>query len=142
MAKTNNNVVSHAMTAERRIKLSFVSGFLFVIIIGIMLWFGQQRNTQPLNASLMRADERTSFSTEDVVKYEGREGVDALTLLQEILPVEQDNSGLVVSINGRRANSAKREFWSFFVNGHMAPVGPADYITKNGDQIEWKIQTY
>lgn len=74
--------------------------------------------------------------------YTGREGVDALTLLKEETTVEQNDSGLVTSINDRKADEKKREFWSFYVNGKMAPVGPAEYITKDTDSIEWKIETY
>lgn len=74
--------------------------------------------------------------------YEGREGVDALTILKEKTAVEQSSSGLVSSINGRKAEESKQEFWAFYVNGKMAEVGPAEYMTKDGDKVEWKIETY
>ena len=74
--------------------------------------------------------------------YKGKEGIDALSLLREETTSKQDNSGLVISINGREADSLNREYWSFYVNGKMASVGPADYITKDTDFIEWKIETY
>ncbi len=76
------------------------------------------------------------------VIYQGLEGKDALTLLKQKAEVAQDNSGLVVAINGRKAESAKREYWAFYVNGKMAEVGPADYKTKEGDTIEWRISNY
>lgn len=74
--------------------------------------------------------------------HKGKEGIDALSLLREETTIKQDNSGLVISINGREADSLNREYWSFYVNGKMASVGPADYITKDADFIEWKIETY
>jgi hypothetical protein len=75
-------------------------------------------------------------------EYKGRDGVDALTLLKEKMTVEQDKSGMVASINGRKADSEKREFWGFYVNGQMAQVGAADYETKEEDIIDWKIEKY
>ena len=74
--------------------------------------------------------------------YKGEDGKDALAILKEKTTVEQSSSGLVISINNRKADEGKKEFWAFYVNGKMAEVGPADYITKKGDLIEWKIQKY
>lgn len=78
----------------------------------------------------------------DYFSYQGQEGKNALTILKEKTAIEQDGSSLVIAINGRKAASAKREYWAFYVNGKMAEVGPADYQTKNEDNIEWKIEKY
>ena len=56
--------------------------------------------------------------------------------------VTLDNSGLVDSINGVKADSSKKEYWAFYVNGEYAKVGPADYKVRQGDTIEWKIETF
>ncbi len=74
--------------------------------------------------------------------YTGQEGVDALTLLKKNFTVMQDPSGLVVVIGERKAESRIREYWAFYVNGKLAAVGPKDYITKDTDKIEWKIEKY
>jgi|GEM_PF-1344330 len=74
--------------------------------------------------------------------YKGEAGKDALTILKEKTKVEQAASGLVVSINGRKADDKKHEFWAFYVNKKFASVGPADYQTKDTDTIDWKIETY
>ncbi|MBI2034714.1 MAG: DUF4430 domain-containing protein [Candidatus Levybacteria bacterium] len=79
---------------------------------------------------------------QETFSYAGKNGADALTLLKEKAAVEQDASGLVISINNRKADSGNREYWAFYVNGALAPVGPADYKTKDTDKIEWKIETY
>ena len=78
----------------------------------------------------------------DYFSYQGEAGKDALTILKEKATVEQDDSGIVVAINGRKAISEKREYWAFYVNGQLAPMGPADYETKEGDRIEWRIENY
>lgn len=77
-----------------------------------------------------------------VFSYRGQTGKNALTVLKQKFTVMQDKSGLVIGIAGKKANSAKREYWAFYVNGKMASVGPADYQTTNSDLIEWKIEKY
>lgn len=84
----------------------------------------------------------TQAVSADQISYKGVEGKDALTLLKEKATIEQATSGLVNAINGRKADDAKHEYWSFYVNGKLAEVGALDYKTKEGDVIEWKIETY
>ena len=84
----------------------------------------------------------TVVPSSDNISYQGQEGKDALTLLKGKATIEQDKSGLVVVINGRKADSLTHEYWGFYVNGTLAPVGPADYKTKDGEKIEWKIEKY
>lgn len=83
-----------------------------------------------------------SVSANTTLIYKGEEGKDALTILKEKAKVEQEASGLVVSIDGRKADDKKREYWGFYVNGEMASVGPAEYQTKDSDTIMWKIEKY
>lgn len=131
-----------ALTPARRIKLSLLSGFLFVIILGAMIYSAKGNDFAKTQVLFPTPTASTRVSTNEIFDYSGKNGIDALTLLKQTAPVEQDNTGMVVSINNRKAETEKKEFWSFFVNGKMADVGPADYITKNGDHIEWRIQTY
>lgn len=74
--------------------------------------------------------------------YQGKDGIDALRLLKDKARIEESQSGFVVSINERKADQAKKEFWAFYINGKMAEVGAADYLTKDADLIEWKIEKY
>ena len=78
----------------------------------------------------------------DKFVYKGQNGLDALTLLKNKVKVEQDNSELVVSINSRKADNAKHEYWAFYVNDKLATVGPASYQTSDLDIITWKIDKY
>lgn len=128
---------------EKRVKLSLVSGVLFVLIIVVMLFSvgqkTQQQQTATKSPAVVAKQEQTAA---DHLSYQGQTGKDALTLLKQTATVEQDPSGLVVSINGRKADNSKHEFWAFLVNGKEAQVGPAAYQTKDTDQIEWKIEKY
>ena len=67
------------------------------------------------------------------VTYQGREGLTALKLLEQVAKIETSGTGemaFVTSINGVVANSNK-EFWSFNINGEPASVGAGNYITKD-----------
>ena len=117
----------------------FLISFAIFFILGFVMTDRFRANVaipspSPISAEKQHAE--SSFS------YAGEDGKDALTLLQEKTTIEQEDSGLVSSINGRMAEAKKREFWSFYINGKMSQVGPAEYITKNGDTIEWRIETY
>jgi hypothetical protein len=74
------------------------------------------------------------------LSYRGENGKDALTLLKRRASVEQDHSGLVVSIDGNKPTG--HNYWAFYINGKYASVGPAEYITKNSDTLSWKIEKY
>lgn len=116
---------------------------VMVLVIGIVVavaLFSKPHTSKPLATSPTATSE--VHLSETHVMYPGVEGKDALELLKELAPIEQDASGLVVSINNRKADSAKREYWAFYVNGKLSEVGPADYKPKSGDRIEWKIERY
>lgn len=129
--------------SSRYLRIPLVIGFAAVITFGIVtfLFVGSKRVvsvTPVLLASPTNGEKRTP----DIFSYKGEEGMDALTLLKQQASVGQDASGLVVSINNRKSDNSKHEYWSFFVNQKLAEAGPADYITKDSDQIVWKIERY
>lgn len=105
------------------------------IALGLFLWQRTNVSSSPEAPSVTKQQS-------EILSYKGEKKKDAFTLLKEKATVEQDTSGLVVSINGKRADVAKREYWAFYVNGKLAAVGPADYETEDSDTIEWKIETY
>ena len=132
-------------------KQQFTAALVFAIAL-LVIGFGgvfladkdttapQDTNDVVQTETTVQAEE--TAPNEQPFSYVGVEGTDALTLLQKEAEVKQNSSGLVTSINGREASDADREYWAFYVNGEMASVGPADYVTKDGDVLEWKIETY
>ena len=122
---------------------------LFLLVLVIIVTFSffwikfQKQITIPLNKNnLVTTTSPILNPTIDQFEYSGSDGIDALTLLKQKTSVEQDSSGMVVSISGRQSDNNKREFWSFYINGQSAQVGPASYITKTNDIINWKIEKY
>ena len=73
------------------------------------------------------------------------EGKTALDLTSQVAKVETKGEGqnaFVTGIGGRAADTAKKEFWEFTINGKPADVGAGSYKVKNGDKVEWRITTY
>ena len=119
-------------------RLLSIVGILILISIGIIVFHPitnsnhSTSNAQPTSVS--------SHKQNNTFTYKGQEGKDALTLLKAQTKVEQDHSGLVVSINGNKPTG--HAYWAFYVNGKLASVGPAQYLTKNADVFLWKIEKY
>lgn len=83
----------------------------------------------------------TSKDSGKTVAYEGQDGKTALELLKNGADVKTqtfDYGEMVSSINGVTANES--QFWGFYVNGEMAPVGAGEYKTKNGEEIKWQLE--
>ena len=75
------------------------------------------------------------------VSYHGKDGVNALSLLQKYTTVKTKHysfGDMVTSINGVSGNGPK--YWTFYVNGKMASVGAGSYATKQSDTLSWKLQ--
>ncbi len=115
-------------------------GVLGVAVVASLTFFLQNKPTiKPVispTISLQQQVQAESFT------YKGESGKDALSLLKQKTTINQDKSGLVISINGRKADNDKHEYWAFYVNGKSASIGPADYQTQDADAIQWKIDKY
>lgn len=119
---------------KKRIVIIIVGLVLIILAIGSYEVFSRNQAHQE---ALHSVQQKTP-----IVIYKGENGKDALMLLKQSTSIEQDHSGLVVSINGRKADNSKHEYWAFYVNGKYSSVGPAAYKTKNSDVITWKIEKY
>ena len=118
-------------------KILITIGILILLIISVLTF----RTSSAAKQSAVSIQQSTvSHAQHNTFSYKGQDGKDALTLLKAQTSVEQDQSGMVVGINGTK--SVGHEYWAFYVNGKLASVGPADYKTKNGETIEWKIEKY
>lgn len=122
------------------ITLGFVASV--VIFFAIFGSFGDRNLYNNKEPTREPSQEEKSLGESEWISYQGEEGKDALFLLRQKAIVQQDKSGLVNSIDGRKTDAGKREYWAFYVNGKLAPVGAADYVTKTQDKIEWKIERY
>ena|SRR3989338_7588983 len=121
---------------------------LFVVIVGIaLIGIVYAFTIRPANApttlqNVNQNDQSQQLVPPSTIRYQGVEGKNALELLKSNYTVQtKEFSGLgefVVSINGIEPDS--QHFWSFYVNGQQSQVGADQYMTKNGDKIEWKLE--
>jgi hypothetical protein len=128
-----------------RILLGTREGFfmkkIIIVVIAILIFaFAPTKNSELSQPQVSAAPSLPAQQAS--ITYNGKEGVDALALLKEQNTAEQNSSGLVTIINGRKAEDSKREYWAFYVNGEMATVGPGEYVTKDTDRIEWRVEKY
>lgn len=97
--------------------------------------------SQELKASLsiVLGDETKSY---DISTYIGKAALEATQSSVEVETSGTGTNAYVTAINQITANPKKNEFWELIINGKSAEVGAGSYIIKNGDQIQWKINTY
>ena len=121
----------------------FANIFIGLLVFVVVVFFGygflitRNQTNQPIANT-----PSPTIALVDYISYIGVTGKTALDLLDTRAAVVQAASGLVISINGRKADNGQHEYWAFYINGKIAQVGPKDYITKDGDKIEWKIDKY
>lgn len=118
------------------------------IFIAVYLRFGSSLNTSFMQKSTSREKRFTvnqAINTEKSKQIQIKTGSTALDLLQKtstvVIKGDKENA-FVVEINGRKAEESKKEYWAFYINGKMASIGAGGYKLKDGDNIEWKIETY
>lgn len=119
-------------------------------IIGLVLVTGMASSTILINQAKDKAKasnaqtNASNIANEKTVTYKGQEGKTALELLKNTAKVETSGTGensFITTINGIAANS-KNEYWSYTINGILASVGAATYITKDSDIIKWAITSF
>lgn len=119
-------------------KAGIISSIIIIILAGVLAFhFLSAVKQTPISNQATVVSQTAKNVT---ITYKGENGVDALTLLKQQATIEEDHSGLVVSINGIKPTG--HEYWAFYINNKLASVGPAEYKTKNGDIITWKIEKY
>jgi hypothetical protein len=113
----------------------------FLLFGGIFVW---QKLQNPFPSNQKSATKLiTVYLNSRLVQIE--KGKTALDLLKKYAKIETKGEGsnaFVISIDGKKALSEKREYWAFYLNGKLAPVGAGSYQLKDGDKIEWKIEKY
>lgn len=115
-----------------------VSVVIVLIAIGMIATysslFSGAGNPQPTQ------DQSQVQTTPQTISYQGKDGVDAMTLLKETHTVDASDQGFVNAIDG--VKPAEKQYWALYVNGALADKGAKDIITKSTDSIEWKLDSF
>lgn len=112
---------------------------VFYVVVALILAFGLYLLFPVGNNTDTNNTQNTEQSSE--ISYQGVEGKTAMELLKDSHKVEVksfDFGDMVQSIDGKTAGDG--EFWGFYVDGKLAPVGAGEYETKNGETITWKLE--
>jgi hypothetical protein len=118
--------------------------FKFAVIIFILSWMiaiaacAQRPPVKTPNTATASPTQAQNERT--VIAYEGEDGKTALEILKARARVRTSASQLgelVEEING--VNNGDGYYLIYYVNGVKPTVGAGNYMTKNGDKIEWKL---
>lgn len=134
------------MTKQSDLNSSLWTAIIIVLLaaLTIGIFAASYDNSQSATSTevVEQIDQVNVYSNEDgtIVNYSGVIGKTALELLKAGAEVETQDSSYgeyVVAINGVK-NSG--QFWLFYVNGAAATVGAGEYVTTNGETIEWRLE--
>jgi hypothetical protein len=96
---------------------------------------------QELKATLS-VDNGTNPQSFDVSQFVGKTALEATEGVAKIETSGEGANAFITTINERKADPKKNEFWELLINGESAQVGAGSYIVQNGDLIEWHINTF
>lgn len=126
---------------KKRIIIIVASALIITgLSVGGVMWANGANNNSKATQATTTTEQPTTSIT-----YKGQAGVTALALLQKAAKVEMTGTGdmaYVTSINGTAADSAKKQYWEFDINGAAATVGAGSYVSKDDDTITWKLSSY
>lgn len=71
-----------------------------------------------------------------------KDGATVLDVLEDSYDVEVDDSGLITAIDGTAQDEQAKKYWMYKVNDKMAPKGAKETKVKNGDTIEFYMDTF
>ena len=123
-----------------------------VLLGGGFYYFNQNKPDE--NKSTTSTAQEKKVVTKVTIKADGQEknyevenavGKTALEATEEAVTIEKTGEGkdsFITSINGRKADGSKNEFWKLVINGKDAEVGAGSYTVAENDAIAWEIDTY
>jgi hypothetical protein len=118
-------------------------------ITGIFIFVRHKVGTIPVQKETVQELKTTLFVNIDskiesfnISNFVGKTALEATSINTKVVTNGSGINAFVTSIDGRAANSKKREFWEFNVNGTQAQVGAGSYVVQKGDSISWRITTY
>lgn len=111
---------------------------IIIAVIGVIYAFTRTAKA-PVTTQQQVAAQQAGSSD---VTYDGMDGRSALELLAVFHKVDTKQTSfgpMIMGIDGVQPDSS--HYWAFYVNGKLADRGADQYITHNGDKIEWKIES-
>ncbi len=124
-------------------KLLLPAVLILVVVAGFLIFkFKSPRTLPAVSRETNYATLKIEGQAYDISDYVGKTALEATEAKISITTNGTGANAFITSIGGRSANTLKREFWEFDVNGVEAPIGAGSYIIKNHDEIKWKVANY
>lgn len=99
-------------------------------------------STSPQVSQELKATLNIDDKTFDISSFIGKSALEATKANIEIQESGTGQNAFVTGINGKVADTKKKEFWELVINDTSAQVGAGSHIIQNGDSILWKLNTY
>lgn len=118
-----------------------VAVVLVIAAIAAGVYYNQSINT---SAPITLNEIAKPKLVNNTLTYQGKDGLTALTLLQENATIVTSGTGelaFVTTIDGVTANPTN-QYWQLFVNGKSASVGAGSLVTKSTDTIKWELSSF
>lgn len=96
-------------------------------------YFSQIRNSKP--------EIRNNSKS---ITYDCQEAKTAYTLLDETHEINAKDTSFgkqVIGIDGKNADESK-EYWAFYVDDKLAPVGAETYLCQGSEKVQWKLEAF
>jgi len=120
-----------------------------ILLLGLGVWqittlnsVNQVENANQEVFANLKIENGANSQSFDISGFVGKTALEATEAKTNVVVNGTGVNAFVTSINGRQADTGRREFWEFDVNGIETEVGTGSYIIKNHDEIEWKINNY
>ncbi len=126
-----------------KIKTTIIAIFA-AIIIGIGAGTLVLLNTEEAEAPAEPTNETSAVqeAPQETITFTAEAGKSVLDQLtgRAVVETKESDSGVYVdSINGKSGGDDGK-YWTLYVNGEIAKVGSAEYITQGGETIEWRFE--
>lgn len=119
---------------KRKVSVGIVAFFMVAALL-----YGSTRNYGGGSVRALLVIENGGLTKYEADIPSGSSVFDLMTALN--VPFEEQG-GFVTSIKGISQDTGAGKYWVYYINGEYAPVGAADYIVQDGDEITWKLEGF
>jgi hypothetical protein len=99
----------------------------------------EQQEEATITVTLTKNKEAEVLEEQELVIKEGNILLD---VMKENFDIEEKEPGYIIAIEGIVADEAESMFWALSVNGEMSMVGAAEVELKNGDSVNFDLQSW
>lgn len=122
------------------------NGLIAILLIGVVLATGISSyiitQTKPQAEASQTTRQTSQPATPDKITFTAKKGETVLAQLKTVAKVTTKDSSYGLYVDGINGLNGGRDgkYWSYYIDGKLASVGAASYVSKGGEKIEWKLE--